>query len=539
MPRSRVGDYNRLRMRTRVLGRAALLLLLAVVRVASAQPNEPTTQPRRGHFRIAFAERSSHSDIAAQNRRHRIPVDDKQRYDLVDERFEVFVPESYDGERPFGLLVWVSPMPSGRLPQMWEATVEKHNLIWIGANNSGNERGVGVRFGLALDAVHNMTRRYAIDPSRVYVAGFSGGGKVASMLAVIYPEVFGGAIPMGGTGFYRTIAIPDKKNMAWPATFHQPPSKMFERARTDSRIVLLIGTEDFNYQPVTVTYETGFVKDDFAHATLLEVPGLDHRLADETWLEKAILALDEPLIDRAKDELAEADQLEKQGKFADAYRLYLAVSMHGGEALGERADERMAELFEKARLELVHAKRAVEAEQFAQAADLLLKVRAKYGPATPPDADEMMRALESDPAAAAQIAGAREREAASRREAEAAAALDVARMLVERDAKRAHAALQKVAADYPGTEAAKSAGADADKLMADPKARAQIQTDPSEVDAERLLVLADNYRRNRLFKKAREKLDEVMKKYPTTKAAERARKMLEQVTADEKAGGSR
>jgi hypothetical protein len=314
---------------------------------------------------------------------------------------------------------------------------------------------------------------------------------------------------------------------------------MFERARTDSRIVLLIGTEDFNYQPVTVTYETGFVKDDFAHATLLEVPGLDHRLADETWLEKAILALDEPLIDRAKDELAEADQLEKQGKFADAYRLYLAVSMHGGEALGERADGRMAELFEKARLELVHAKRAVEAEQFAQAADLLLKVRAKYGPATPPEADEMMRALQANPASAAQIRSARDREEASRREAEAAAALDVARMLVERDAKRAHAALQKVAADYPGTEAAKSAGADADKLMADPKARAQIQTDPSEVDAERLLVLADNYRRNRLFKKAREKLDEVMKKYPTTKAAERARKMLEQVTADEKAGGSR
>ena len=71
-----------------------------------------------------------------------------------------------------------------------------------------------------------MTRRYAIDESRIYVAGFSGGGKVASMLAVIYPEVFDGAIPMGGTGFYRHVPIPDKKNMLWPATFHQPPTKM-------------------------------------------------------------------------------------------------------------------------------------------------------------------------------------------------------------------------------------------------------------------------------------------------------------------------
>jgi hypothetical protein len=290
---------------------------------------------------------------------------------------------------------------------------------------------------------------------------------------------------------------------------------------------------------VTVTYETGFLADKFEHVTLLEVPGLDHRLADETWLERAVLALDEPLIDRAKDELAEADQLEKQGKFADAYNLYLAVSMHGGEALGERADARMAELFERARLELVHAKRAVEAEQFAQAADLLLKVREKYGPATPPEADEMMRELQSNPASSAQIKGAREREAASRRETEAAAALDVARMLVERDVKRGYAAIQKVIKDYPGTDAAKAANAEADKLMADPKLRAQIQTDPKEVEAERLLVLADNYRRNRLFKKAREKLDEVVKAYPTTKAADRARKMLEQLAADEQAAGSR
>jgi TolA-binding protein len=115
----------------------------------------------------------------------------------------------------------------------------------------------------------------------------------------------------------------------------------------------------------------------------------------------------------------------------------------------------------------------------------------------------------------------------------------VARMLVERDAKRAHAALQKVAADYPGTDAANSATAEADTLMADPKTRAQIQTDPNEVEAERLLVLADNYRRNRLFKKAREKLDEVVKTYPTTKGAERARKMIEQITADERKAGSR
>ena len=522
----------------RVLLCAAAVSLFAA-RAARAQSAPPATQPQVGHFQVRFTDRSPHSEIGTQHRRHHIATDEKQRYELSEESFEVFVPKSYDGERPFGLLVWVSPMPSGRLPRMWEKAIEQHNLIWIGANHSENERGVGVRFGLALDAVHNMTRRYAIDESRVYVAGFSGGGKVSSMLAVIYPDVFRGAIPMGGANFYRNIPIPDKKNMLWPANFAQPPAKMFERARKDARIVLLIGTEDFNYQPVKLTYEVGYTADKFEHVTLMEVPGLDHSLADETWLDKAVRTLDEPLIVAAKDELARATDLESQGKFADAYKLYLAVSMHGGESLGERADARMSELFEKARLELVHAKRAVEAQQFAQAADLLLKVREKYGPATPPEVDQLMRELEANPTSAAQIKAARDREAASRREAEAAAALDVARMYAEKDAKRAHASLEMVAQDYPDTAAGKTAKDEANRLMSDPKTRAQIVTDPKVTEAEKLLVMAENYRRNRLFTKARERIDEVLKKYPATPAAERARKMLEQVKAEERAAGAR
>jgi len=514
----------------------ACALCASAATSAVAQSAPPATQPQVGHFQVKFTERSPHSEIGTQHRRHHIATDDKQRYELSEESFEVFVPASYDAERPFGLLVWVSPMPTGRLPKMWEEVVEHHNLIWIGANNSGNDRGVAVRFGLALDAVHNMTRRYAIDESRIYVAGFSGGGKVSSMLAVIYPDVFRGAIPMGGANFYRPIPIPDKKNMVWPANFAQPPAKMFERARKDARIVLLIGTEDFNHQPVTLTYEAGYTADKFEHVTLMEVPGLDHSLADETWLDKAVRTLDEPLTVGAKDELARATELEQQGKLADAYKLYLAVSMHGGESLGERADARMAELFEKARLELVAAKRAAEAQQFAQAADVLLKVREKYGPATPPEVDQLMRELEANPTSAAQIKAARDHEAASRREAEAAAALDVARMYLEKDAKRAHAALEKVAQDYPDTAAGKTAKDESIRLMADAKTRAQIVTDPKATEAEKLLVMAENYRRNRLFTKARERIDEVLKKYPATPAAERARKMLEQVKAEERAG---
>ena len=40
-------------------------------------------------------------------------VDYNSDYKLEDESFEVYVPESYTGERPFGLVVFVSPGGDG------------------------------------------------------------------------------------------------------------------------------------------------------------------------------------------------------------------------------------------------------------------------------------------------------------------------------------------------------------------------------------------------------------------------------------------
>lgn len=500
---------------------------------------QPSTQlaaapePRLGAFQTTFTERSPHSPLETQNRRSHVPLHDSQRYEISDHTFEVVVPETYDGERPFGVLVWVSPMDSGRAPPKWLATLEKHNLIWIAANDSGNERGLGVRFGLALDAVHNIKQLYNIDDARIYVSGFSGGGKCASMLGMIYPEVFQGAIAMGGVGFYRRVALPDKKDMFYPPTFDRPARKMLDLARNKGRMVLLIGDQDFNYEPVKATHEDGFVKDEFKHVTLIVVPGLDHSLADEMWLEKSIAAVDEPLVIQSKDLLAQAETLEKQGKFAEAYKLYLQVSMHGGETFGEKADSKMGELFEQARLELVKARRAVEAGDYAQSAALLLKLRETYGPAAPPEADDLMRELESNPQASAQIKAERDRESAEQRESNAATALETAMLLIERDVRRAYEALRKVAQDYPNTRAGTEASTQADKLWNDPKLRAQIETDPDEVEAQKLLNLAQNYHRNRLHSQARQKLEQLIQSYPKTKAAAEAKTLLEQIKRDE------
>ena len=113
-----------------------------------------------------------------------------------DERvtWEMFVPETYDAEKPAGLLVYVSPMPSGEIPRQWKSVLEEHNLIWISANDSGNEVVVTRRILYAIIAPTIVTQSYAIDRERMYLSGLSGGGKVASMVAIDYANTFRGAI---------------------------------------------------------------------------------------------------------------------------------------------------------------------------------------------------------------------------------------------------------------------------------------------------------------------------------------------------------
>jgi len=48
-------------------------------------------------------------------------------------------------------------------------------------------------------AEQNVVRRYPVDPERIYIAGFSGGSRVAMRLALGYPDVFRGALLNAGS----------------------------------------------------------------------------------------------------------------------------------------------------------------------------------------------------------------------------------------------------------------------------------------------------------------------------------------------------
>ena len=277
---------------------------LELHRFGATQPEPELAAPHeRGAFRARFSERSPLSSIEIYQDRYEmsrvsILASDPAGgdYDLAAESFEVFVPETYDPEQPFGLLVWISPASSGGLsrPDNLELLAEKR-LIWVGANNSGNDRWHWYRTGLALDAAHNMQRLYNIDPGRIYISGYSGGGRVASSLGFLFPEVFRGGAYFFGCNYIRNVAVPGKPGAYWRAGFPAPPNGDLRRIKKEHRFVLVTGERDFN-RDETEAYFGEYKRDRFKHVTYIEIPEADHGYGVRgKWLAKVVEALDEAI----------------------------------------------------------------------------------------------------------------------------------------------------------------------------------------------------------------------------------------------------
>lgn len=252
-----------------------------------------------GQRHMMFSERSPLSPTIEQSKRlgwqmqqirdSKMPFE----YKIEDESYELFVPGSYADDKTWGLFVWVSPGNSGAPTKEWLPLLEKRKLIWVSPNNVGNERTVWIRLGLALDAVHGARKAYNVDPKRVYVGGFSGGGRIASIMPVAWPDVFAGGVYMMGSSFYRALPAPGKGGAVWRATYRAPPSQHLTAAKKNGRHVFFTGEKDQN-RDLTKVISDEFKKDGFAHVMYIEVPGLGHSRPDLEWMEKAFDALIPP-----------------------------------------------------------------------------------------------------------------------------------------------------------------------------------------------------------------------------------------------------
>jgi poly(3-hydroxybutyrate) depolymerase len=155
-----------------------------------------------------------------------------QAVSLPEERFIVYLP-SMRPARGFGLLVFVPPWQDARMPAGWPAVLDQYGVIFVSAARSGNDEATfGRREPLALLAVHNIMQQQPVDPERTYIAGFSGGSRVALRLALGYPDLFRGAILNAGSGPIGDAQIP------------LPPKELFLQFQSSTRLIYVTGDRD-------------------------------------------------------------------------------------------------------------------------------------------------------------------------------------------------------------------------------------------------------------------------------------------------------
>ncbi|MEM6453874.1 MAG: hypothetical protein AAF772_02145 [Acidobacteriota bacterium] len=256
-----------------------------VLLVPDARPVAAAVVPdahRVGAYRARFAARHPESQRDAYLRRHGadpsapdLPAD-AMTYDLAEESFELFVPDTYRPEKPAGLLVWISPTARG---DVWQpevrAALAARNVIWVGANHGGNPRALWDRVGLALDALHNVPQHYAIDDARVYVGGYSGGGRTASRVALLWGELVDGGLFWFGCDHFRKLNVPERRGIVWPARLPTPTRPQQNRLMRTGRYAYVTGERDFNRAETKAAYDDMRVLG-FAGARYLEIPDADH-----------------------------------------------------------------------------------------------------------------------------------------------------------------------------------------------------------------------------------------------------------------------
>ena len=320
------------------------------------------SEPKTGSFTTSFTERHPLSALAEMTRR--VPRLKPSDYELAQESFCVSVPDTYTPEVPHGLLVFINSFDTGECYDNFRGFLGKHRLIWVAANKSGNDRLTPARMGLALDAVHNMTKLYAIDPDRVYVSGISGGGRVCSFLAPAFPDVFRGAIYLIGCNSLAAKLPPDLQ----------------ERMKSLNGYVFLTGDADFNLLGTKQVFEE-YQRAHFARTKYLQVPGMSHEVPPGDWVEKGIVYLDEPLVSAAKALHAQALGLRKRGKLGQALLAFRKAAAHAlVDPLGKEAAEQAADLEKTRDEQLAAARDLMDAGKAVEAVPILEKLLRDYGP---------------------------------------------------------------------------------------------------------------------------------------------------------------
>lgn len=205
-------------------------------------------------------------------------TDPSFRYEikLDQEKFYLFVPPNYRGNERFGLLVFIHAGDQMNVPADWKKTLTNRKLLFIAPQNVGNRQPVARRVSASLVAIHKMMELYDVDPERIYVAGHSGGAKVAGALASTEVDLVRGAL-LNCAVILPSDAVTDEAAL--------------KKVKSQVRFAMITGPKDFNHEAIVSIHDQ--LAEENYRVKLFDVPGMGHQLARAPAFAAAIAWLDE------------------------------------------------------------------------------------------------------------------------------------------------------------------------------------------------------------------------------------------------------
>jgi autotransporter-associated beta strand protein len=184
--------------------------------------------------------------------------------------FYIYLPNNFDTNKTYGVISMIWGSDNGTLLPEWTPCFDARNIIFIAPQGAGNSVISGIRASLLLTGANLIKKYYKIDTNRVFLAGHSGGGRMAGFTADNFPDLARGTIQSCGTDFHSPISAPDGfTGFGW---YWTPPNY---DAKTNVRFVFITGPGDGNYSGINDNYNYGFVPNGY-QALMLDVPGMGH-----------------------------------------------------------------------------------------------------------------------------------------------------------------------------------------------------------------------------------------------------------------------
>lgn len=243
--------------------------------------------------------------------------------------FALYLPTSFDPQRPTPLLICFDPAGRGSLPvSAFGEIADAYGVVVVGSNVVRN--GAMAPALSAVDALwRDLSTRFRIDPRRRYVAGFSGGAMVAFEVALSRPNEIAGVIACSG-------ALPYERKLQKVVPFS---------------VAMTAGSADFN-RVLMEDLRSALDATTAPHRLLVfagahDWPGTPTLRDAWEWLEVQSLregrrrrdpAFQNRLLDRA---LTRARERERSGRMLEAYELYVTIG-RDFEGMGELGQARSA-----------------------------------------------------------------------------------------------------------------------------------------------------------------------------------------------------